>query len=141
MTKRTVTTAIGLVGVVLVGTVLISCRPYSGSTPVWTPGYKCRGKVGIVAPESGRDEIRLVLPTSGDHSCVDSRGYRAVASMRVFTEANPSGVVVQVPVAGEKRYSYTKVTKVRFRLQYKTACDTAVIDVGAGTATHDPKAC
>lgn len=141
MPKRMVTTVVGLVGVVLVATVLTGCRPYSGSTPVWTPGYKCRGKVGIVAPETGQDEIRLSLPTSGDHSCVDSEGYRAVASMRVYTEGNPGGSVVQVPIAGEKRYRYTKVTKVRFRIQYKTACDTAVIDVGAGTASHDPKAC
>lgn len=139
--KRFTTLTMAVALAVLAGTALVGCRPYTGSTPMWAPGYRCRGKVGIAAPSSGADEVRGVFPSSGDQTCVASDGYRATASMRVMTKANPTGYVVNLPIGPEFRYRYTNVTKVRFRLQYRTGCDTAVVDVDAGTATHDPIAC
>jgi hypothetical protein len=134
------TAALALVALaVVVG--LGGCRPYTGATPVWAPGYKCRGKVAIDAPASGNDTVKAVFPSSGSQSCVDAAGYRATVSMRVITASNPTGTVLQVPIGPELRRSFTNVKLVRLRLQYKTGCDTAVIDVDAGTARHDPIAC
>lgn len=130
--------AVALMAVVGLG----GCRPYTGATEMWAPGYRCKGKIAIEAPSSGNDIVKAVFPSTGSSYCVDpATGYRAVASMRVITASNPTGTVIQIPIGPEMRRSFKDVKLVRARLQYRTGCDTGVIDVDAGTATHDPIAC